>query len=545
MTPAPARRTSPGSPGSKGPQQASPDSVAGGRAADSVAGGGVTASVAGEGAWTDDTPRHPLLSRHPQPPLVETRVGKVIAKPMAEVFQHFWGSEPRLRLELHRDHVKGYSIHKESADSLEYEFVFEAYGARNWGKAVEVAQRGMLQGGTGLPRIDVEVLDGPLRGQTVTTLFRDVPGGTEVTQVNRVWPGNADTMVKLLGGRLKARLAALAGVHLEQHRHDLEGLGRFQDRFSQEQQAKLAGHQEGALVDFLKTTRAITLPVILLPVLGGAALAAMQGTFDGLALALTLIGSAAALLGANLLNDVYDFKQGADQSARTVPGAIETGSGAFVEGRWSLRKGWATTAALFGLALACGLALAWLSTPQVLLYAGLGALISFVYVGPPYPLAYKGRGLGELCIFVAFGLLPVAGSVLAHGGTLTPQAWGVASLFGLSSTLVLYHHHFLHWQADKAAGKMSPVALLGPRGGAWAGMALALLTSLLVVVLTLGLGLPAWTFLAAAPPLLLLPAQRKVIAGATDPPAMLRQASAAFGAMVLTGVALVLTLWLA
>ena len=42
--------------------------------------------------------------------------------------------------------------------------------------------------------IDVEVLDGPLKGQTVTTLFREVPGGTEVTQVNRVWPGNADMM---------------------------------------------------------------------------------------------------------------------------------------------------------------------------------------------------------------------------------------------------------------------------------------------------------------------------------------------------------------
>ncbi|MEK6975652.1 MAG: prenyltransferase [Candidatus Thermoplasmatota archaeon] len=500
-------------------------------------------SAAPTASWADDTPVHPLLSPHAVAPLIETRASKVIAKPMNEVFLHFWGSDPRLRLELHRDHVKGYSIHRETPDSLEYEFVFEAYGARNWGKAVEVAQRTRpaSQGG---PRIDVEVLDGPLKGQTVTTLFREVAGGTEVTQINRVWPGNADTMVKLLGNRLKARLTALAGVHLEQHRHDLEGLERFQDRFSAEHQAKLSQSHDGAVVDFLKTTRAITLPVILLPVLGGAALAAMQGTFDPLALVLTLLGSAAALLGANLLNDVYDFKQGADQSARTVPGAIETGSGAFVEGRWSLRKGWAMTAALFGFALVCGLGLAWLSTPTVLLYAGLGALISFVYVGPPYPLAYKGRGLGELCIFVAFGLLPVAGAVLAHGGALTPKVWGVAALFGLSGTLVLYHHHFLHWQADKAAGKLSPVALLGPRGGALAGMGLALGTSLMVLVLSVALRLPAWTVLAAAPPLLLLPAQRKVYAGATDPPAMLRQASAAFGAMFLTGLALVLSLWL-
>lgn len=493
--------------------------------------------------WGDDTPVHPLLSRHAEPPLVETRASKVIAKPLPEVFQHFWGSEPRLRLELHRDHVKGYSIHRETPDSLEYEFVFEAYGTRNWGKAVEVAHRSPPPGQQ-TPRIDVEVLDGPLRGQTVTTLFREVPGGTEVTQVNRVWPGNADMMVRLMGNRLKARLTALAGVHLEQHRHDLEGLERFQDRFSQEHQAKLASHGDGPVVDFLKTTRAVTLPVILLPILGAAALAARQGAFDPLALALTLAGGGAALLAANLLNDLYDFKGGADASARQVPGAIETGSGAFVEGRWSLRKGWAMTLALFAVAGLCGLALAAMSTPWVLAFAAAGALVSYVYIGPPFPLAYKGRGLGELCILVAFGLLPVAGGVLAHGGALTTEVWAVAAFFGLSATLLLYHHHFLHWEADRVAGKGSPVAILGPERGAVAGMALALGTSVVILAAVLTLRLEPWAALAAAPPLLLLPKQRRTMAGDRSPPHMMRQMSAAFGAMLLTGLALVLGLWL-
>ncbi|MHB1261532.1 MAG: UbiA family prenyltransferase [Thermoplasmatota archaeon] len=500
-------------------------------------------------AWVDDTPVHPLLSRHAAAPLVETRASKVIAKPVDEVFLHFWGSDPRLRLELHRDHVKGYSIHRETPDSLEYEFVFEAYGTRSWGKAVEVAQRGSLLKAGGAadaspPRIDVEVLDGPLKGQTVTTLFRAVEGGTEVTQVNRVWPGNADLMVKVLGKKLNARLTALAGVHLEQHRHDLEGLERFQDRFSQEHQERLASYGDGGFVDFLKTTRAVTLPVIVLPILGAAALAARQGTFDPLALVLTLIGGGAALLAANLLNDLYDFKGGADQSARQVPGAIETGSGAFVEGRWSMKKGWAMTVALFGMAALCGLGLAVRSTPLVLAYAFLGALISYVYIGPPFPLAYKGRGLGEFCIFVAFGLLPVAGGVLAHGGTLTTETWAIASFFGLSSMMLLYHHHFLHWEADKVAGKGSPVAILGPQGGALVGMGLALGTSAIVIATVLALGLEPWTALAAAPPLLLLPQQRKVLADDRSPPQMLRQMNAAFASMMLVGLALVLGLWL-
>jgi 1,4-dihydroxy-2-naphthoate octaprenyltransferase len=502
-------------------------------------------SVAGpSAAWTDDTPAHPLLTRHAIAPLVETRASKVIAKPVDEVFLHFWGSDPRLRLELHRDHVKGYSIQRETPDSLEYEFVFEAYGTRNWGKAVEVAHR-HRPAAEGGPRIDVEVLDGPLKGQTVTTLFKEVSGGTEVTQINRVWPGNGDLMVKILGKKLNARLTALAGVHLEQHRHDLEGLERFQDRFSQEHQEKLAHqHESGSgLVDFLKTTRAITLPVIVLPILGAAALAARQGVYDPLALVLTLVGGGAALLAANLLNDLYDFKGGADQSARQVPGAIETGSGAFVEGRWSLKKGWLVTLALFGVAGLCGLVLAALSTPIVLVFAALGALISYVYIGPPFPLAYKGRGLGELCILVAFGLLPVAGGVLAHGGTLTAEVWAVATFFGLSSTLLLYHHHFLHWEADKVAGKGSPIAMLGPQRGALVGMGMALGTSAVILATVVGLGLEPWTALAAVPPLLLLPQQRKVLAGDKSPPQVMRQMNAAFGAMLLTGLALVLALW--
>lgn len=489
-----------------------------------------------QSAYQDDAPDHPLLTRHTVAPLIETRVSKTIAKPMAEVFQHFWGSEPRLRLELHKDHVKSYNIHRETPTTLEYEFTFEAYGTRNWGKAVEVAHRPN--------RIDVEVIEGPIAGQTVTTLFREVPGGTEVTQVNRVWPGPNEMMVRLLGGKLKSRLAALAGVHLEQHRHDLEGLERFQDRFSKEHQNELASKKVNPILDVLKTGRAVALPTILMPVVGGAALAFGQDSFSPLALALTLVGSAFALLAANLLNDLYDFRGGADQSARGVPGAIETGSGAFVEGRWSIRKGWMVVLTLAALALACGAVLAWLTTPMVLAYAAAGAVISYIYVGPPLALAYKGRGLGELAIFFAFGPIAVAGAVLAHGGVVTDQVWWVGGLFGLSSVLMLYHHHFLHWQADRAARKWSPVALVGPRGGSILGLALAALTMVAILV-AWGLGMVRnGSLVAVLPPLLLVAPHLRVLRGDLSTPAMVGVAKGAFGAMALTGLALAITLWI-
>lgn len=496
-----------------------------------------------ERAMHHGMPLHPLLSLQDQPAILETEVSKVIQAPMPTVFQHFWGSQPELRLDLHKDHVKAYHIQHETEDTLEYEYVFEAYGARNWGRAVEVASRP--------GRIDVEVTDGPLVGQTVTTLFEPVgEHATKVTQINRVWPGRNDMMVRLMGKTLRSRLAALAGVHLEQHRVDIEteGQDRFQDRFSQQHQNKLEEEKRGPVADLLLTTRAITLPIVLLPLLGAAALASVQGTFSPLALVLTLIGGSAAQLGANLLNDLWDFRGGADVAARQVPGAIETGSGAFVEGRWSLKKGWTITTALFAVALACGAALAVLATPWVLAFAAAGALVSYIYIGPPFPLAYKGRGLGEIAIFVAFGILPVLGGVLAHAGTtaaITPQVWWLAAAFGMTSSLVLYHHHFLHWMADRAAGKGSPVAILGPHIGAIAGALLAVATSAVVIGAVLVASLPTYMAMAAAFPLLVLRPAAKVAQGDDSPPARQRLAGAGFFGAVLAGIAIVVSVWVA
>ena len=251
-------------------------------------------------------------------------------------------------------------------------------------------------------------------------------------------------------------------------------------------------------------------------------------------------------MAANILNDLWDFRGGADQQTRAIPGAIETGSGVFVEGRWSLRKGWAVTGALFGVALAAGAALAVLSTPWVLAFAAGGALISYVYIGPPFPLAYKGRGLGELAIFVAFGLLPVLGGLLAYGGpwSFDAAAWWTAVVFGLTGSLVLYHHHFLHWMADKAAGKGSPVALLGPRVGAAVGLVVAAGVALAIGGAVQTGAVPGWCLLAIMPVLLVLRPAVVVARGDDSPPARQRLAGAGFFAAVLAGTTYVVTLWI-
>src|SRR5947209_6298390 len=91
----------------------------------------------------------------------------------------------------------------------------------------------------------------------------------------------------------------------------------------------------------LQATRARTLPVMLAPVLIGAVLAWQQGShFQWGFFILTLLGALSAHLGANVVNDVFDFAEGADQAAQQmVPQGttIATGSQTLLSGKLSLR----------------------------------------------------------------------------------------------------------------------------------------------------------------------------------------------------------------
>src|SRR5947208_3027259 len=98
----------------------------------------------------------------------------------------------------------------------------------------------------------------------------------------------------------------------------------------------------------------------------------------------------------------------------------------------------------------------------VTLVGAAGFLLAFFYVAPPIRYGYIGRGLGEIGIFLSFGYLPLVGSYYVQTRHVTTTAVWASFVPGLLTTLVLFHHHFLHWRADASAGKMTPVAALGP-----------------------------------------------------------------------------------
>ena len=251
---------------------------------------------------------------------------------------------------------------------------------------------------------------------------------------------------------------------------------------------------------FLQTTRARTLPVMIFPVVIGTVLAWQQGsTFQWGFFVLALIGALAAHLGANVVNDVFDFGAGADQAAHdiTVKGeTLVTGSQFLLDQRLSIKTYRLLAVGCFAVALLCGIVLSFYR-PFALVFGALGFLLAFFYVAPPLRLAYIGRGLGELDILISFGILPLVGSFYVQSGTVTFTALLASLPIGLYTLAVLYFHHFLHWRGDREVGKITPVVALGEHGARVVGAILLLLIAVIFIVDAVLEVYPWYSFIAA------------------------------------------------
>ena len=247
-------------------------------------------------------------------------------------------------------------------------------------------------------------------------------------------------------------------------------------------------------------TRARTLPVMLAPVLIGSVLAWQQGTpFHWGLFVLALTGALAAHLGANVVNDVFDFAEGADQAAQKIMpegNTIATGSQELLSGQLSLGAYRALAAGLFTLALICGVILTFFR-PWAIAFGIAGFCLAFFYVAPPLRLAYIGRGLGELDILISFGILPLVGSYYVQTGYVTFDVLLASLPVGLYTTAVLYFHHFLHWRADQEVHKVTPVVALGEGGARVAGVVMLLLIAVMLLLDALFQVFPWYSAIAA------------------------------------------------
>jgi len=257
---------------------------------------------------------------------------------------------------------------------------------------------------------------------------------------------------------------------------------------------------------WLKAARAPFFTGSLAPVLVGTAAAFYHsGSIDWLRALLALLAITALHAGANLANDYYDHLSGNDEINLTRAWPF-TGGSRFIQEGWA-RPREILAASLISIAFGALIGLYFVSLLgwPILLLGLFGAATGFFYTASPLRLGY--RGLGEIVIFLDFGLLPVLGAHYVQTETFPAIAVLAGSVVGLLMTNVLWINQFQDAEADAAVGKRHWVVRLGLRSSVVVHAALFAAAYGLIAAGIAADILPAWSSLAfLSAPLALLAA---------------------------------------
>lgn len=249
-----------------------------------------------------------------------------------------------------------------------------------------------------------------------------------------------------------------------------------------------ASPDTGALSAWLLAIRPKTLACAVVPVLVGSAVAARAGGFDAVRGGEALLGAIAIQIGTNLANDVFDFEQGADTADRLGPPR------AVASGLLTPRAVRIGALVAFAIATLVGSLLVAVRGPWVLAI-GLGSIASGVmYTRGKRSLAYI--GMGDVFVFVFFGVVAVAGTAFVESGSVSALAFAASIPIGAIATVLLVVNNLRDRYTDEAAEKRTLVVRFGKR--------FARRQILALLVLAYGVP-PAVVLFGLAPPSALLP----------------------------------------
>ena len=238
---------------------------------------------------------------------------------------------------------------------------------------------------------------------------------------------------------------------------------------------------------WLMASRPRTLPAAASPVIVGSAAAFATGHFDLLPALAALFGALLLQIGANVANDLFDFQRGADTPDRLGPTRV-TSARLLTPGE--VRRGMIV---IFGLAVLCGLYLAFHAGWVVVAIGVLSILAALAYTGGPYPLGY--HGLGEVAVFLFFGLAAVCGTYYVQALRFSWLSVWAAIPMGLLIVAILIVNNLRDAKTDRATGKMTLAARFGEE---WAQREYLLVVAAAYLVPVL-----MWVFGAAGWPVML------------------------------------------
>jgi 1,4-dihydroxy-2-naphthoate octaprenyltransferase len=235
---------------------------------------------------------------------------------------------------------------------------------------------------------------------------------------------------------------------------------------------------------WIMAARPRTLAASIAPVIAGTAVAARAGALRPVVALLALLSSLCIQIGTNLANDYSDFKRGAD--AERV-GPLRVTQSGLVAPAQVKRAAWLA----FSAAMALGVALALLSGWPIVVIGLASVAAGWLYTGGPWPLGY--HGLGDLFVFLFFGLVATCGTAYAQALVVPRSAWIAGAAVGALATAILVVNNLRDRETDAKVGKNTLAVKLGP----------TLTRAEYVLLLAAGFALPL--FIGRPWPLLALP----------------------------------------
>lgn len=205
--------------------------------------------------------------------------------------------------------------------------------------------------------------------------------------------------------------------------------------------------------NWISAARPRTLPTSIAPVILATTYSWQDGKANWKVFTICMLFALAAQIASNFANDYFDYKHGSDKPNRVGPRrAVASGD---IKPKTMLRA----TIITLAIAAVLGCMLIPVGGWQLVILGAIIILFALAYSAGPYPLSY--HGLGEVTVFVFFGLVPVTATYWLQTQSITSEVLIGAAAMGLLSSNILLVNNYRDYLTDQEDGKRTSVVILG------------------------------------------------------------------------------------